>query len=210
VGKLVHGVGINDADYVVTVHEQYRHVDGKLKLKQVWMCPFYQTWKGMLERGYSVNYKLKFPTYKDVTVCEEWLLFSTFKSWMEKQEWEGLQLDKDLLVKGNKVYRPEACVFVSGQVNSFMLDCGASKGNYKIGVSWNKQNGKFMARCNNPFNSEQEYLGYFTDEEDAHQAWFDKKIEHAYTLAALQVDERVAKALIDYYKFYGTTPENFP
>ena len=127
-GKLVYGVGVNDADYVVSINETVGYVDGKRKEKLVWICPFYRTWKGMLGRGYSEKLKLKYPSYKDVTVCEEWHLFSTFRAWMDQQDWEGLQLDKDLLVKGNKIYSPETCLFVSGQVNNFVLERGASRG----------------------------------------------------------------------------------
>ena len=42
--KLVCGVGINDADYVVTKQETIGYVDGKQKQKLIWRCPFYKTW----------------------------------------------------------------------------------------------------------------------------------------------------------------------
>ena len=202
--RLVCGVGINDAGYVTQVKETVSYLDGKLKQKLVWICPFYQTWKSMIERGYSEKIKLERPTYKDVTVCEEWHLFSVFKSWMESQNWEGNQLDKDLLIPGNKVYNQETCVFVSRQVNLFLTDSTAARGEYKIGVSWNKKNSKFVVRCNNPFTCEGEYLGYFLQEDEAHQAWLTRKLEYAHALATLQTDERVAKALINRYTNYGS------
>ena len=199
--ELIYGVGVNDADYVIQLYEQQGYVDGKRKQKLVWTCPFYRVWAHMLARGHSIKLKLDQPAYKDVTVCQEWHLFSTFKSWMEKQDYEGNQLDKDLLLKGNKVYSPKTCVFVSSQVNSFILDSGKTRGKYKIGAYWNKNAGKFMAQCRNPFNiKKKKYLGYFTNEDDAHQAWLAKKLEYAYALAVLQTDERVAKALIDRYE----------
>jgi hypothetical protein len=200
--KLIFGVGINDADYVTQVNETIGYVGGRQKQKRVWICPFYRTWTGMLKRGYSEKFKLSKPAYKDVTVCEQWHLFSNFKMWMEKQDWEGNQLDKDLIIQGNKIYSPDACVFVSGQVNNFLVDCGASRGEYKIGVYWNKRGGKFRALCRNPFRGKQEHLGYFTDEQEAHITWLDKKLEHANVLASLQKDARVAKALIAYYENY--------
>jgi hypothetical protein len=200
---LVYGVGINDADYAVQVNET---VDGKQR--RVWVCPFYSVWVEMIKRGYSKNLKIKRPTYQDVVVCEQWHRFSSFKSWMEQQDWEGKQLDKDLLVKGNKVYSPEACVFVSAMTNTFMLDCGASRGKYKIGVSWCSRDKIFRAQCSNPLLCKSEYLGLFTDENKAHEVWLAKKLEHAYALAAIQTDKRVAKALIDRYENYnGVTNE---
>ena len=117
--KLVCGVGNNDSDYVVTKFETIV-VNGKLKQKLIWVCPYYRVWKGMLERCYSIKYQESQPTYIGCSVTDEWLTFSAFKNWMEKQNFEGMQLDKDLLIEGNKVYSPETCVFVSGMVNNFI------------------------------------------------------------------------------------------
>jgi len=202
--KSVYAVGINDADYVVQIKETIGYVDGKQKQKTVWVCPFYKTWNGMIGRGYSEKIKLKQPAYKDVTVCEEWHLFSTFRAWMIEQEWEDKHIDKDLILPGNKVYSPETCVFVSRSVNNFLIERGNDRGEYKIGVCWDKQCGKFQALCCNPFTKKQENLGRFVEEDQAHKAWLDKKLEHAYALAAIQGDERVSKAIIDKYENYGS------
>ena len=201
--KLVFGVGINDADYSVTCYENLE--DGKRR--QVWMCPFYRAWKNMMARGYSRKEKTKHPTYKDVTLCQEWLLFSNFSGWMQTQDWEGKQLDKDLLVNGNKVYGPENCVFVSAEVNKFLTDRGNDRGEHKIGVHWAKNVGKFMARCSNPFTGKRDSLGLFSDEDEAHNAWLAKKLEHAKVLASLQTDARITKALIAKYENYGELNE---
>lgn len=197
--NLVYGVGINDANYVVKKFETIGYVDGKQKKKQVWVCQYYQTWKHMLMRCYSSKYQESRPTYKGCTVSEEWLTFSTFKTWMEKQDWEGKQLDKDFLFEGNKVYSTEACVFVTGVVNSFANDQRAKRGEWLIGVGWDKKRGKFRSRCRNPFSKGEDYLGYFTCEQEAHKAWLKRKLELAHELAAIQTDTRVAKALIERY-----------
>lgn len=201
--KLVHGVGINDADYAVTVHKECSPVNGKRKQRRIWSCPFYRTWADMLTRAYSEKEKARHPTYKDVTVCKEWHTFSVFKAWMEVQDFESGQLDKDLLVTGNKHYSPETCVFVSKQVNMFLVDSGATRGNYLIGASWCKRNNKFKSQCRNPITRVQETLGYFTTEQEAHEAWLAKKLEHSHTLASLQTDIRIAEALIRRYENYN-------
>lgn len=200
--KLVHGVGINDADYVVKKHETIGYVDGKRKRKAVWACPFYQAWRNMLSRCYSTKFQKRQPTYRGCTVSEEWLTFSVFKTWMEKQDWQDNQLDKDLLFEGNKVYSSETCVFVTQEVNMFTIDSGATRGEWMIGVYWNKGANKFMSRCRSPFTKKNEYLGYFTCELEAHKAWLKRKLELAHELAAIQTDERVAKALIERYTNY--------
>lgn len=186
------GVGVNDANYNVY---EYGIVDGKHKA--IWRCPFYNTWKNMLLRCYSEKEQLKHPTYKGCSVCEEWFTFSNFKAWMEQQDWEDKHLDKDLLKEGNKVYCPEWCVFADRKINNFVTDSGASRGAYMIGVCWRKDVGKFVSNCNNPFTCDNEHLGYFTEELEAHLAWKRKKHEHACTLAESEYcnDPRLAEVL---------------
>ena len=197
--KPVYGVGVNDADYVAQKFKYFGRVNGKIKQKLVWICPYYQTWVAMLKRCYSAKWQEKHPTYAGCTVAEEWHTFSAFKEWMEKQQWEGNQLDKDILFEGNKVYSESTCVFVTQTVNLFTIDSGAKRGEWMIGVYWNKPTGKFKAQCNNPFTNKREGLGYFDCETEAHNAWRKRKLELAKELAAIQADERVAKALIDRY-----------
>lgn len=197
--KLVFGVGINDAGYVTERRETVSRENGKRKQKLIWFCPFYRAWKDMLSRCYSSTYQDRKPTYVGCIVTDDWHTFSVFKSWMMAQDWEGNQLDKDLLSEGNKIYSPETCIFVTQMVNSFTTDCGASRGDYLIGVNWDKGRSKFKSRCSNPFTKKQESLGYFTCEQEANQAWINRKLELARELASIQTDLRVAKALIDRY-----------
>lgn len=197
--RLVFGVGVNDSDYVTQKNETIGYVAGKRKQKVVWICPYYSAWKDMLKRCYYSKFQEKNTTYKGCSVSDDWLTFSVFKNWMEEQDFEGKQLDKDLLFEGNKVYSDETCVFVTRGVNMFTTDSGASRGEWLIGVSWNKEKNKFKSECSNPFTKKREYLGYFTSELEAHKAWLKRKLELSYELAAIQTDERVAKALIDRY-----------
>lgn len=185
----IMGVGINDADYKTN-----KRLNGK-KVK----CPIYAIWCAMINRCYNPLELKRFPSYIGCYVCEEWLLFSNFRRWVLSQDWVGKHLDKDILVKGNKVYSADTCVFVDGPLNVFFTESTASRGEHKIGVHFHKAHGKFMASCRNPFKNKQEFLGYFPSEESAHLAWRLKKKEHAVILAKLQSDERVAKALLDRY-----------
>ena len=175
--KLVFGVGINDAGYVVQIKETVFHVQGKRKRKLVWECPFYRKWTDMLKRCYSEYYQSKCPTYKDCFVTDEWLTFSNFKVWMEQQDWEGKQLDKDILFPNNKIYSPEACVFVDARVNLFIIERAAGRGEWPIGVHLDKRDRKFGARCSSVVTGKQESLGCFKTPEEAHQAWLSFKLE---------------------------------
>lgn len=197
--KLVYGVAINDADYVVEKRETIVCINGKRRQKTVWKCPYYRAWMDMLTRCYYAKYQERYPTYAGCSVSDEWLTFSVFKNWMEKQDWEGKHLDKDLLFEENKLYSSDTCVFVTPMVNTFTGDSGAARGEWKIGVSWHKGTSKFRTDCRNPFTKKGEYLGLFTSEQEAHQAWLTRKLELAHELAVIQTDHRVAKALIDRY-----------
>ena len=194
--RKVYGVGINDADYVT---QKNAVVGGKRK--QEWRCPYYSVWHDMLKRCYSESFHKKQPTYIGCTVAEEWKIFSNFRSWMEAQDWQDNQLDKDLLIEGNKEYSPSRCVFLPHLINSFMIDRGVYRGDLPIGVS--RDGGKYTAYCSNPFTKKNEYLGLFSCPEEAHLAWRVKKAEHARRLAEEQADERVKKALLKRY----TMPE---
>lgn len=182
---LVYGVGINDADYKLSSMNSGVRV----------ICPFYQRWTNMLKRCYSKKFQARSPTYIGCYVCDEWLIFSNFKRWMEKQDWPGNVLDKDLLTIGNKVYSPDTCAFVSESLNSFVLDRLSSRGGCPLGVHFCKVYGKLRAQCSNPFSKKNEFVGNFDCPHKAHEAWRMRKHLYACQLAGLQTDERVANAL---------------
>lgn len=186
----VHGIGINNADYAIS---RYEMVNGRSK--QVWMCPHYVVWKDMLKRCYSGLELKKHPTYQGCLVCPEWIYFMTFKAWMITQDWDGKQLDKDILVEGNKGYGPDTCRFVNALVNTFLTDHGAARGEWPLGVCWDKDRGRFQAYCNNPFTKKKEHLGRFTCPNEAHEVWRKRKHQHACALADLQDDPLIAEAL---------------
>lgn len=193
--RKVFGVGVNDSPEPV-----YKYEKVKGKLKEVWRCPYYVVWYSMMMRCYSEVYLKKYPTYQGCSVCDEWLYFMTFKAWMMTQDFCGKQLDKDILFEGNKTYSPETCRFVDGQLNGFLTDSGAARGEWPIGVSWHKVRGKFISNCKNPFTKKREHLGYFTCPNEAHEAWRKRKHQHAIALADLQDDPDIAEALRNRFK----------
>ena len=167
--KPVFGVGANDAPYVTKPT-----VSGEL------LCdPAYRAWTGMLKRAYSERYHDKFPTYIGVTVCDEWHSFGAFRAWWLDSYREGWQLDKDLLVYGNREYVPDSCIYVPQWLNSFTADCGAVRGEFPIGVSFCNRTGRYQSQCGNPITGKQRYLGLFNTPEEAHDAWLRYKLELA-------------------------------
>lgn len=181
----VFGVGINDADYVTG-----KKVNGKFV-----RCPFYRRWINMLTRCYDKNYQAKRPTYKGCSVCDEWLLFSNFKSWMIKQNWEDNHLDKDLLIKGNKLYSPSTCLFVSSHINTLLSDNKKRRGAHPQGVTYHKIAKKFQAQCQR--KGKVKCLGFFDSEKEAHEAYKTFKYKLIKDIAIEQT-EPLKSALLNY------------
>ena len=157
--KLVCGIGWNDVDYVV-------------QPKGEKACPFYKTWTNVLNRISTHK------NYSDVSICDEWKLFSNFRNWMIDQPWENRDLDKDLRIIGSKVYSPETCSFIPHRINSIMLNLDKVNGNMPKGVSFTKRSGRlgkpYRAQVSDG-NSRYIQLGYFDNPEDAHAAWLKGK-----------------------------------
>lgn len=84
----------------------------------------YATWKRMLERCFSDDWKKQNPHYKNTTCCEEWFYYPNFYDWITQQEnydkWLNgsyWALDKDIINKGNQIYSPDNCCLVPQYIN---------------------------------------------------------------------------------------------
>lgn len=156
----------------------------------------------MLCRCYSVKHTTRSPTYQDCYVCEEWLIFSNFRSWMEQQDWEGKALDKDLLVYQNKIYSPETCVFLPPKLNSFLVRADASRGLYPVGVSHRSlEKGRITLRkkpyeCHIRDGLRRIFIGYFDNKENAHKAWQKAKASLSFDIAISQTDPKITKGFL--------------
>ena len=136
----------------------------------------YDRWRKMLIRCFDNKYKEKEPTYKNVTCCNRWLCFANFLEDLEalKKEYnwgedEKLNLDKDILHKGNKIYSLENCVLVPNWINMLFVKKDASRGDCPIGVCYNKQAKKYQAFCS--INGKQIGLGYYSTPLEAFNAY---------------------------------------
>jgi hypothetical protein len=178
-------------------------INGKAKF--LWRCPYYDKWTGMLARCYDPRELEKYPTYVGCYVSEDFRRFSDFKIWVDKQpnrDWQTCHLDKDLLIKDNKCYSKNTCVFVSPALNLFITNSFESKTQYLIGAKYHKRDNIFESCCSNPLTYAEDgrYLGRYKTEMEAHLAWKTKKHEYACILADQQADERLANALRNLFK----------
>jgi len=187
--KLVFGVGVNDSNYITSGKK-----DGKTTV-----CPFYLTWKSMMARCYDEKYQGRMPSYIGCSVVEEWHSFMNFRQWMEKQDWRGKELDKDVLLVGNKIYSPKTCIFVSHSVNGLLNHIKSKKGKLPTGASFNKNRNKYETRC--WVNGKYKNLGYFSTPEEASQAYKNAKSNEIKRVANLQPDDKIKQGLIRHADF---------
>lgn len=155
--SLRYGVGIND------VEDDVR-------------SDAYNTWAGMLDRCCSG--RSRYTTYKDCIVCEEWLIYSNFRRWFNNTKngyKKGFHLDKDILVKGNKVYSPTTCCFVPPHLNEIIVNNKSARGEYPLGVRLTKAR-RYAAYIYR--NGKQRHLGVFDTLGEAFAAY--KSAKEAY------------------------------
>jgi len=129
----------------------------------------YYTWHGMLRRCYAEEYQRKNPAYLDCTVCEEWHNYQNFAKWYEgnyyKIDNEIMCLDKDILIKGNRIYKPDTCCFVPLSINNLFVKNDVNRKTTPIGISI-CTNGDYLAKCSNGTGRDIR-LGRFKNYEEA-------------------------------------------
>ena len=158
----------------------------------------YTVWYGILRRCYCKKFQEKHTTYIGCTLDKRWHNFQVFAKWFEKNYVEGFELDKDILVKGNKSYSQETCVFIPQGINKVFTKCNKVRGEYPIGV---------VKRPNNKFNSRlsiegvRNHLGVFDTPEEAFQSYKiakEKEIKRLADGCIHQITEACYQALINY------------
>ena len=190
---LVYGHGVNDFQGRVTVNG--KHITE------------YYLWKSMIARCYSPLFHLKNPTYKGCQVEPQLLSFTNFIEFVRGLKGFGefdevgrpFALDKDLLIKGNKIYSTDTICFVPLEVNSFLANNKAIRGNLPVGVVYHKRDHVYQAAIR--ISSKVVYLGSFSTPEEAFGAYKIAKEAQAKVLANKWVgfiDERAYNALINY------------
>lgn len=165
--------------------------------KNLYALPQYIIWKHMIERCYAGDY----PTYKDVTVCEEWKCFENFSKWYE-QNWKShmdntWHLDKDILIKGNKIYSPKTCGFVPQEINVLFVKNNSKRGELPIGVTKHRE--LFVAYCCMYNNANK--IGSFKTPLEAFEAYKITKEKHIKDVAEkwkLYITKEYYKAMYAY------------
>lgn len=139
--------------------------------------PEFYRWTNMVQRCYNKKIHKYKPYYKDKSVCEEWLNFANFRIWYREHIIEGakVDLDKDILCQGNKVYSPETCVFVEHYINTVFEDRSTKR---RIVENKEKQYETYMTVLNKNIS-----FGTFNTKEEAEKGYVTGKKNYILKLA---------------------------
>lgn len=191
--KLVYGTGVKGKLYRATENGKNSRV--------------YSLWASMLKRC-TQKYRSKHPTYIGVTCSENFKSYSFFYEWCQEQtgfnsidgHGKSWCLDKDILVRGNKLYSEDVCVFVPQRINNLLVKRDACRGELQVGVHRLAKGRGYIAKCNIGTGT-QKYLGYFKTPQEAFQAYKTFKealIKEVANEYKEQLDYRVYEALMNY------------
>ena len=102
-----------------------------------------------------------------------------------------MEIDKDILCKGNKIYSPQTCIIVPQRINKLFTKSNKLRGDLPIGVYYNKQNKKYRSQISKIENGKKQrvYLGLYNTPQEAFESYKKAK-------------ENYIKQVADEYKLY--------
>lgn len=191
----VFGVGVVGEDKICT--------DGVLHAD-------YRLWVNILNRCYK-RYKRSRVQYEGCIVSENFKYFPYFRNWCANQKGYGsvddfghaFAIDKDILVKGNRIYSEDTCCFVPREINNLLN--GRKNRNQKLptGVHLRESSGKYIAAiCKDRVVT---HIGVYTTSSEAFEAY--KVVKETYIKEVAdkwkaQIDPRVYEVLMDWNVTY--------
>lgn len=168
----------------------------------------YTTWNSMINRCYGEKILNARPTYEDKFVRVDWHNFQNYAEWCQTATGfgeEGWHLDKDGIIKGNKIYSPDTCCFMPAELNMFFLNTSKVRGKYPIGVSFDPSKNKFSSSCCRDGKAIR--IGMFDNPEDAFAAYKSYKEQLARELA-VKYSGKISYQLMEALNNYEVTIED--
>ena len=160
----------------------------------------YSIWNGIRQRCYNENNRDNLMSYKGIKMSDNFKLYSYFKEWCHKQigfNEDGWHLDKDILVKGNKVYSEDTCCFVPPEINCTITNNKSVRGRFPQGVTYNRTKTRYRAKIRR--GAKLESLGTYDTSEEAFYAYKPIKEACIKSLAEKwedKIDPRVYESLM--------------
>lgn len=159
----------------------------------------YSIWNGIRQRCYNENNRDKLMSYKGIKMSDNFKLYSYFKEWCNKQigfNEDGWQLDKDILVRSNKVYSAETCAFVPNEINCLIHTGKSYRGLLPQGVVLSSNKKRYRDRVS--MGGKYYDQGTFDTPEEAFMKYKEVKESHIKEVADKYkdvIDPRVYDAL---------------
>lgn len=155
------------------------------KKKKMW-----SSWYNMMSRCYGLQSRKK--GHENCLVCKEWHIpFVYYKWWIDNYYEIGneqMDLDKDILKKGNYIYSPKYAMYVPHRINT-LFEQITCKINYK--------NGKYVLN----FGGKEKRIEKFDTELEAKQRWIEYKTKLIRDCAAQykgKIPDRLYNAMIEW------------
>lgn len=162
----------------------------------------YKVWIQMIRRCYDIKTNKRRPTYKNCIVSKEWHNFQNFAKWYDENYYEiagqKMHLDKDILIKNNKVYNSKSCMFVPERINTLFIKSNSTRGKLPIGVC--EEHGKYRATCRNGTKIRKTLGLYNTPEEafETYKIYKEKVINEVAEEYKNQIPDKLYQALLNY------------
>ena len=164
---------------------------------------YYKEWHNLIARCYDDNTIKRRPTYKNCIISKEWLNFQNFSEWYNENYYkiqnETMCLDKDILIKNNKIYSSNTCIFVPNRINLLFIKSDKLRGELPVGVHYVKRNKKYRAQCSN--GKESTYLGLYNTPKEAfevYKTYKEKLIKEVAEEYKNQIPNKLYRALLNY------------
>ena len=164
----------------------------------------YNTWQHMIQRCYYEGENVMYSPYKNCIVCDDWHNFQNFAKWFEENYYtvndETMCIDKDILIKNNKIYSPKTCLIVPNRINCLILRNTINRNGLPIGVTYDKVRNKYKTQCKD-INCKNKFLGRYNTKEEAfkvYKIYKEKLIKEIADLYIDKIPEKVYNALYNY------------
>ena len=133
----------------------------------------YSKWANMMQRCYDEEVHKKKPYYAQCIVEIEFQNFSNYREWHKENAMgdRKVDLDKDILIRGNTVYGSETCSLIPHFTNTIFENRGAD-----TNIVLNNDTGKYDVTMS--ILGKREEVGSFDTEEEAKQGFIDYKQDY--------------------------------
>lgn len=133
----------------------------------------------------------KHKSYLDCNVSEEWLIFDNFYKWMITKDFKNKELDKDIILPGNKIYSKDTCCFVYRSINLLFRETDCAY--FGKGITYNTRQDSFSSTIT--INKVRHFLGCFKTAKEAKDTYNIERNNYINYLADIEIDKDISRGM---------------